>query len=76
MLSILQGPAALATVLIVGISHFFWQKHCDRKAGTLPHEIGTTTVIKAGSNAGLLCSATYATDPDGRWLIGDFCHRN
>ncbi|EFB6253247.1 C4-dicarboxylate ABC transporter, partial [Escherichia coli] len=29
-----QGPAALATVLIVGISHFFWQKHCDRKAGT------------------------------------------
>ena len=44
-----QGPAALATVLIVGISHFFWQKHCDRKAGTLPHEIGTTTVIKAGS---------------------------
>lgn len=44
-----QGPAALATVLIVGISHFFWQKHCDRKAGTLPHEIGTTTVMESGS---------------------------
>ena len=35
-------------------------------------EIGTTTVIKAGSTPALLCSATYATDPDGRWLIGDF----
>lgn len=35
-----QGPAALATVLAVGVCHFFWQRHCDRKAGTLPRTIG------------------------------------
>ena len=27
-----QGPAALATVLVVGVCHFFWQRHCDRSA--------------------------------------------
>ncbi|WP_395755922.1 C4-dicarboxylate transporter DcuC [Edwardsiella ictaluri] len=30
------GPAALATVLVVGVCHVFWQRHCDRRAGTLP----------------------------------------
>ncbi|HEP0307140.1 TPA: C4-dicarboxylate transporter DcuC [Providencia rettgeri] len=34
-----QGPAALATVLVVGITHIFWQRHCDRKQGFVP-EIG------------------------------------
>lgn len=34
-----QGPAALVTVLAVGITHIFWQRHCDRKAGFIP-EIG------------------------------------
>ena len=28
-----QGPAAIATVLAVGIAHVFWQRHCDRKLG-------------------------------------------
>ncbi|HIH4927267.1 TPA: C4-dicarboxylate transporter DcuC [Proteus mirabilis] len=31
-----QGPAAIATVLAVGITHIFWQRHCDRKAGFVP----------------------------------------
>lgn len=34
-----QGPAAIATVLAVGITHIFWQRHCDRKQGFIP-EIG------------------------------------
>ena len=43
-----QGPAALATVLVVGVCHFFWQRHCDRKAGTLPREIGSAEVTDSG----------------------------
>ena len=43
-----RGPAALATVLVVGVCHFFWQRHCDRKAGTLPREIGSAEVTDSG----------------------------
>lgn len=28
-----QGPAAVATVLVVGITHVFWQRYCDSKQG-------------------------------------------
>lgn len=28
-----QGPAAIVAVLAVGITHIFWQRHCDRKSG-------------------------------------------
>ncbi|MCF6843621.1 C4-dicarboxylate ABC transporter, partial [Klebsiella pneumoniae] len=45
-----QGPAALATVLVVGVCHFFWQRHCDRKAGTLPREIGSAEVTDSGKS--------------------------
>lgn len=31
-----QGPAAIATVLAVGITHVFWQRHCDLKLGIVP----------------------------------------
>ena len=31
-----QGPAAIATVLVVGLCHFFWQRHCDKKQGLEP----------------------------------------
>lgn len=31
-----QGPAAIATVLIVGFAHIFWQRHCDIKQGVVP----------------------------------------
>nr|WP_086939016.1 C4-dicarboxylate transporter DcuC [Thaumasiovibrio occultus] len=31
-----QGPAAVATVLVVGIAHVIWQRHCDKKDNTLP----------------------------------------
>lgn len=31
-----QGPAALATVLVIGVMHIFWQRYCDKKEGTLP----------------------------------------
>lgn len=49
-----QGPAALATVLVVGITHIFWQRHCDRKQGFVP-EIGTR----------LLCDFTDAANYHG-----------
>lgn len=38
-----QGPAALATVLAVGVTHIFWQRHCDRKQGFIP-EIGKSVI--------------------------------
>lgn len=44
-----QGPAALATVLVVGICHFFWQRYCDRKAGTLPQEVSVTAAADSGT---------------------------
>lgn len=44
-----RGPAALATVLVVGVCHFFWQRYCDRKAGTLPREIGSAEVTDSGT---------------------------
>lgn len=28
-----QGPAAIATVIVVGIAHVFWQRRCDNKQG-------------------------------------------
>lgn len=28
-----QGPAAIATVIVVGLAHVFWQRRCDVKAG-------------------------------------------
>ncbi|MBK5143416.1 C4-dicarboxylate transporter DcuC [Budviciaceae bacterium BWR-B9] len=28
-----QGPAAVATVLVVGTTHVFWQRYCDSKQG-------------------------------------------
>jgi len=30
-----QGPAAIATVLVVGITHVFWQRYCDNKQGLI-----------------------------------------
>lgn len=30
-----QGPAAIATVLVVGVTHVFWQRHCDQKMGVV-----------------------------------------
>lgn len=52
-----QGPPALVTVLVVGVCHFFWQRHCDRKAGTLPQEsslVDAASVGKAPSYYALL----------------------
>ncbi|AKJ42016.1 C4-dicarboxylate transporter DcuC [Pragia fontium] len=39
-----QGPAAVATVLVVGIAHIFWQRHCDRKIGFVA-EIATEEAV-------------------------------
>ncbi len=36
-----QGPAAIVTVLVVGVVHIFWQRYCDTKAGLLPQNIQT-----------------------------------
>lgn len=41
-----QGPAALATVLVVGICHIIWQRYCDAKAGTLPKEKQALNIAK------------------------------
>jgi DcuC family C4-dicarboxylate transporter len=30
-----QGPAAVATVLVVGFTHVFWQRRCDNKQGVV-----------------------------------------
>lgn len=31
-----QGPPAIAAALCIGITHIFWQRHCDRKVGFVP----------------------------------------
>ncbi|HDP0318995.1 TPA: C4-dicarboxylate transporter DcuC [Salmonella enterica subsp. enterica serovar Concord] len=43
-----QGLPALATVLVVGVCHFFCQRHCDRKAGTLPQESSLPELTASG----------------------------
>lgn len=32
-----QGPAAIATVIVIGFAHIVWQRHCDKQDGTLPN---------------------------------------
>ncbi|HAT1684228.1 TPA: C4-dicarboxylate ABC transporter [Klebsiella oxytoca] len=53
-----QGPPALVTVLVVGICHYFWQRHCDRKAGTLPQDASLAEVTGRGK-----APAFYAVFP-------------
>ncbi|MCL2567435.1 MAG: C4-dicarboxylate transporter DcuC [Alphaproteobacteria bacterium] len=35
-------PVALATILVVGIAHVFWQKYMDKKIGFKPVELNTS----------------------------------
>lgn len=40
-----QGPPAILAVLVVGIVHIFWQKHCDKKEGEKSFEIAKAKAL-------------------------------
>lgn len=43
-------PAALPTVLVMGIAHVFWQRYLDRKEGWLPSEHVGEKLVFAGDD--------------------------
>ena len=47
-----QGPPAIATVLVVGLVHIVWQRHCDNEANTQPVPIQTIEEIGSSSVPG------------------------
>ena len=50
-----QGPAALVTVLLMGIVHIFWQRHCDRQEGFVPQPAAVSEGEKQGAPALYAC---------------------
>ena len=54
-----QGLAAIATVLVVGVMHIFWQRHCDKKAGF----IVKTPELEETEETGLKVPQFYAILP-------------